>query len=131
MVRCDRLPACGAPSNNRVLTSNRLTPVQYFPMSPLADQAEMFHIPAPAQRAEASPLKQLVEWHKKVGPCCTQSFLAAELKISRQRVSQLVQKGRFETAVFGGETWVSYRSICDFMIAEPRPVGRPKKDSKK
>lgn len=94
-------------------------------------QIEMFDLPPVAAEWEApSPMERLMHITRTFGPIMTQSLLVKELGLSKQRISQLVNQGRFEIFTIEGEKWVTVRSVEEFRRTEKSLGGRPKKEAK-
>jgi len=70
--------------------------------------------------------RELSEISKREGLILPQSFAAAVLGVSSQRVSQLIDSGRLRSVEVRGARWVPEASIIEWAKAEHRN-GRPPK----
>lgn len=88
-------------------------------------QIELFDFP-PSEEAfrDLSPIERLMQISERYGQIVSQSILPHELGLSRGRITQLIQAGRFETFTVCGSTWVTVRSVMAFKAAEKSVGGR-------
>jgi hypothetical protein len=89
-------------------------------------QIEMFEFHT--REEPMSPIQRLMWIGERYGSMVSQRILTRELKnISKQRISQLLASGRFETFDIEGEKWITVRSIRAFQREEKALGGRPRK----
>jgi excisionase family DNA binding protein len=85
-----------------------------------AEQWELF----PLLANEAPPKSKFRQWMDAWathGPLLTPTLAASALNISRQRVHQLVEKGRIESLEVAGERLIPSTAIEKFLAAERGP----------
>lgn len=77
-------------------------------------------------RTPAERLSQWMEASKEGGGLLPQSVLRVVLGVSKSRVSELIDEGRFECRILLGQRFVTCESIAAFILNK-RKVGRPAK----
>jgi hypothetical protein len=90
-----------------------------------AGQSELFsdYPVIEAHTAKRSLLRQLLDATEKHGPLLPKSIVESELKVSRQRVAELVAAGRLAAVEAGGRTWVPAAALEFYLAEGPRKSG--------
>jgi hypothetical protein len=86
------------------------------------DQAEFFDFPR--IEAKKSVVREVIEATGKHGPLLPQYLVVAALKLSKQRVSQLIDQGKLAVVEIDGRNWIPAQAL-ELFLSEERRAGRP------
>jgi hypothetical protein len=97
-----------------------------MPKSKSQLQYEFFqeHFPVIEEKNGASFISEYIEAHNEHGPLLSQALVAGALKVSRQRVHQLVEKGRIAIIEVGGHRFVP-AAVLNLFLTHYRRGERP------
>ena len=87
------------------------------------DQPELFPF-AERQAKKPGPFRQLMAAIREHGTLVPQQMIAGTLKLSKQRVSQLIQAGRLASLEIGGRHWIPLAAL-ELYLSEEKKAGRP------
>jgi hypothetical protein len=93
----------------------------------MTTQPEFQGFPATQREtASESTIQRFLRLSNERGPLVPQSWLHEALGLSKQRISQFLQQGRFNVLDVGNTKFVAVADLEAFKV-QPRITGRPKK----